>query len=342
MNNTNRYTLGLFVSSGVVLLIVILFLIGLMDEFKPKLRIVTFFKESVQGLEEGAAVKFRGVTIGKVTRLSVTGKESLIKVDMEIDVGRIRSLKKNALSRDAENKFLEDIHSMVQKGLRCRLGLLGITGMRYIEVDYFKPNEKIVEDDHIILDDRVAYIPSTPSLLAGLQTNLTVTLAKISNIKFEQISSDISSNLRELKRLLKNPEIPKIVKEFSATTENLKHISSTLKQSVTKARIDGLVEDLRGNMNDLRTLTAKASKAIDDAQLKKCSESWQRTLQDISDWKKEFGVTLRDVSDAKSDMSIVLSKLANVIESLNGLINNLANDPSSIIRGKHTPKVELK
>jgi ABC-type transporter Mla subunit MlaD len=341
MNSTNRYTLGLFVSSGVVLLIVILFLIGLMDEFKPKLKIVTFFKESVQGLEEGAAVKFRGVTIGKVTRLSVTGKESLIKVDMEIDIGRIRTLKESALTDDAENKFLENVNNMVQKGLRCRLGLLGITGMRYIEVDYFKPNE-VLKDEHIILDENVAYIPSTPSLLTGLQTNLTVTLAKISNIKFEQISADISSNLKELKRLLKNPEIPIIVNEFTETSKNLKEISKTLKVSITKERIDDLVKEVKDNMDDIKHLTAKANKAIDDAELQKCSAAWQKTLQDISDWKKEFGVTLRDISDAKEDVSVVLSKLGNVVESLNELINNLANDPSSIIRGKHDKKIELE
>ena len=66
MNGTSSWKLGLFVLSGLVLLIGSAFYLGARRLVRPSAEVVSFFDESVQGLEEGAPLKMRGVTIGKV------------------------------------------------------------------------------------------------------------------------------------------------------------------------------------------------------------------------------------------------------------------------------------
>src|SRR4029077_13401339 len=65
---------GLFILGGIALLIALIwYLGGARLGHGPVYE--SYFSESVQGLEEGAAVKFRGVTIGRVSQLGLVNAE---------------------------------------------------------------------------------------------------------------------------------------------------------------------------------------------------------------------------------------------------------------------------
>ena len=72
-------TTGIFVLSGIVLLLAMLFFLGLSDLFTHKVTMQTGFRESVQGLSRGSAVKYRGVQIGTVKDISILVKENIIQ-----------------------------------------------------------------------------------------------------------------------------------------------------------------------------------------------------------------------------------------------------------------------
>ena len=77
---------------------------------------VTYFSESVQGLDPGAAVKFRGVPAGRVEHISIAPDDVLIEVVM-------------SLRPSFAERMLKD------PDLRAQLQLSGITGLRYVEID---------------------------------------------------------------------------------------------------------------------------------------------------------------------------------------------------------------
>ena len=68
----NYFKLGLFVIGAVIAGVVLLVVIGSGRWFQPKLMVETYFNESVQGLEIGSKLKYRGVVIGEVTRIGFT------------------------------------------------------------------------------------------------------------------------------------------------------------------------------------------------------------------------------------------------------------------------------
>ena len=68
----NYFKLGLFVIGAIVAGAVVLVVIGSGRWFQPKLTIETYFNESVQGLDRGSKLKYRGVSIGEVTRIGFT------------------------------------------------------------------------------------------------------------------------------------------------------------------------------------------------------------------------------------------------------------------------------
>ena len=65
----NYFKLGLFVIGAVAAGVAVLLIVGTGAWFKSRTTIETYFNESVQGLETGAPVKYRGATIGKVTKI---------------------------------------------------------------------------------------------------------------------------------------------------------------------------------------------------------------------------------------------------------------------------------
>ena len=68
----NYFKLGLFVIGAVVAGILVLLIIGSGRLFERRLIVETYFKESVQGLDIGSKLKYRGVTIGVVTKITFT------------------------------------------------------------------------------------------------------------------------------------------------------------------------------------------------------------------------------------------------------------------------------
>src|SRR6266498_4739363 len=68
----NNFKLGLFVIGATVALVLLLLIVGSGRWFQSKTIIETYFNESVQGLDIGSKLKYRGVAIGEVTRIGFT------------------------------------------------------------------------------------------------------------------------------------------------------------------------------------------------------------------------------------------------------------------------------
>ena len=121
-------------------MVAILFFLGLSDIFKDKVVIMTHFQESVQGLTVGSPVKFRGVQVGAVSDISIMLNEKHVWVTMEVDPDYFKNLNRSS--------FIKAMKNERKNGLACRLEFAGITGMKFIDLDYFRNanNENAVPD----------------------------------------------------------------------------------------------------------------------------------------------------------------------------------------------------
>ena len=86
----NPTTIGAFVIGGVALAIAGLAYLGAAQLFSEREGFVCYFQSSVSGLDAGAPVKFRGISVGEVTGINIyrppETTDSYIEVLLEVNL----------------------------------------------------------------------------------------------------------------------------------------------------------------------------------------------------------------------------------------------------------------
>ncbi len=156
MATSVHFKLGLLALLTMVAIGAIAFVLAIRE--RPTDKYHTYFDESVQGLDTGAMVKFRGVRIGKVTAITIASDHRLIDVQMSIDPGAI------------------DLEYLKPK-LRAQLSTYGITGVKLIDLDLLTPDTPPPPTLAFIPPRN--YIPSRPSVLDSLSRRLDTISARL-------------------------------------------------------------------------------------------------------------------------------------------------------------------
>src|SRR5215470_2634988 len=122
----NYFKLGLFVIGAIAAGVIVLTIIGTGRFLQKRITIETYFNESVQGLDIGSKMKYRGVEVGQVTRISFTyvkyeqdkpmaDRKRYVLVEAQIQPRLVGGRAAGDLT-SAETTAME-----VEKGLRIRL-----------------------------------------------------------------------------------------------------------------------------------------------------------------------------------------------------------------------------
>jgi phospholipid/cholesterol/gamma-HCH transport system substrate-binding protein len=110
----HKFRVGLFVFISILLIITALIVWGAKAFGENAVIYATYFAESVQGLEVDSEVKFRGLTIGRVSWIDLAPDGELVEVLMNIN---------------EESNFTVGPSNLV------RLISANITGMKYLEIE---------------------------------------------------------------------------------------------------------------------------------------------------------------------------------------------------------------
>ncbi len=133
-SNPNYFRLGLFVFVGFAAILTLILVFGTGQLFKKTTMAETYIEQSVTGLDVGAPVRFRGVKVGQVTFIGLSGslyetnepfpeRKEYVVVRMQID--------------GKEDELLGP-DKKLPKDLRARVKSQGITGVNYVELDYVR------------------------------------------------------------------------------------------------------------------------------------------------------------------------------------------------------------
>ena len=208
---------------------------------------VMIFSESVRGLAPGAALDFRGITVGEVVALSVTPdprtKQIVIAVDANIYPERMRMRVRSGTALNAKSLGAksdkrdpkEAIRLLVESGLRAQLqtGNL-ITGQLFIALDFFPGASKSKVD----WSQTPFELPTIAGSLHQLQAALGSIIKKIDGMPLEKIGADLGQTLQSANTLIKRLDTdvtPELTKAIGEARESLLSADAPLQQDARQA-----------------------------------------------------------------------------------------------------------
>ncbi|MDD5199414.1 MAG: MlaD family protein [Terrimicrobiaceae bacterium] len=302
MKEASYFRIGVFIIAGLLLLAGALIIFGIGQFFKEKIRIETYVDATVQGIEVGSPVKFRGVTVGKVSSIGFLFTEY-----PEVDRSTVANYVVILMELDKEifpDMFKVDnlqvqLDRSIARGLRVQIEPQGITGLNYMEINYL--DQSRFQPLKINWKPRNYFLPYAPGELTNLLDSVNKMMKEVENLNIKGISEDTQ-------KLLKN-----------------------LNDVVTGAQLEKLSADAQ-------KLFGTVSKAVDDAKVKELSADTRALLNEVQKSNDQLRTILGNVEPASrlnaDDIAATLANLRIISENLRAASAEISRDPSRIIFSK--------
>jgi len=320
----NPTAIGLFLVVGLALGVAGLLVFSSRSLFHPQQKGILYFNASLKGLNPGAPVKFRGVTIGSVIEILIRHNQASNDFAMPVVIAIDRKLAQSKSDELLEIGSQSHLDQLIRQGLRGRLDAESLlTGVLYVGLDIVPNAAPPVFHQ---LKPEYHEIPTVPTdvqqLLAniarldlrgisekldGLLTRLDTSLGQLN---VAQINAGVTNLLGAANHLLASPDFTNTVAALHQTVDQA---GGLLK------RIDGLVDPLASSITN--------------------------TLSDARTTLAELRVGVRNVSDLLGPDSALRPELIQALEELRRAGNAVADlaeflerNPNALLTGKKRPK----
>jgi phospholipid/cholesterol/gamma-HCH transport system substrate-binding protein/paraquat-inducible protein B len=345
MNKLSYFKVGLFVIVASVIAVVGVVLLGVGSIFEKSSLVETYIDESVQGLDVGSAVKFRGVPIGKVEKISLTSAEyATRKRYVLVRVGIAPTMLEFPLSDPNHAGFRLE----VERGLRLRLAAQGLTGVAYIEADYADPQRNPPLE--IDWQPRYPYVPSIRSRITQLSESVEKILRSIESVDLGRLVDGMEKSLSTITKVAEGANVAKIGKEANAFLAEVRDTNRQLKEIVSSADLRSALKDTAGAAKGAREIIDNAEKPLKQllADLPQASEGLTRLVKrldsvanDLPETSTQLRQTIqrmnRLIANQQRDIERTLDNLRAISDNMKEITENSKKYPSQVLFGAPPP-----
>jgi paraquat-inducible protein B len=322
----NPTAIGLFLIGALVLAVAGTAALASTAWFADRPTFVSFFQESVNGLENGAPVKFQGVPVGTVTGILIQidqrDKTFQVPVEYEIDLTRLTTEVGTFVNLSEEPVLQQQITN----GLRAQLQMESVvTGQLYIELSY---NPGATEAQLESRPTLYPEIPTTPSLMAALGTGAGSLVADILQVLFQ-----VNTMLAEV-------DMPGINAAVVASAQAVERLVDSPEIRAALQQVPGMTAQVNRTMVEIEGMAARASAAIDPLQvnLEGTTAEMTATLNALKRTLEETHGLLSADSGLGYGLQQALSSLQQAADAIRLLAASLEQNPDMLIRGKKPPE----
>jgi len=306
----NKTLIGAFVVGAVILAFASIMIFSSGKFFAEKSRYVLYFDGSVRGLDIGAPVSFKGVTIGSVTdiKLYIANEQFDLKIPIFIEIEPDRVTDSPSFKPDLRGRTLKEYREkieetgkimqlLIDKGLRAQLNTQSmVTGKLLIQLDFH---------------------PDTPAKLVGLESD------------FQEIPT-IPSPLDQLVKTIE--EIP-----FAEIAEKLELTIDGIERFINSPELEDTIVTLNGTLKEIKNLAHTANRELGPltASVKDTLSTTREAMETTEDTIAKVGSGLSDKAPILSyELTQALRELTTAARSLKVLTDYLQQHPESLLRGK--------
>jgi paraquat-inducible protein B len=309
--------IGVFVLGAVTLMVIAVVIFGSGRLFRNTFEALLYFEGSVNGLREGAPVKFKGVEIGSVTQillqLGTDRRVGTIPVIIEID-------RKKITDRGVADKSVDDpgvlVKVAIDQGLRAHLEVENfVTGVLFVSLEFYPETQaKFVQPP----GSRYIEIPTIPTAFQRAQSATSQILARLEEIDFQQFVNATTDAVKSIQLLITNPDLQEAFKGANRLLNKPELHSALESLDLTVKKLNGTIEsieilavDLSGSTKNLTEDAQQTLLAARDAfrQITTTTTSLQSVVEADSPEMHELRKALKEVSGAARSLKLMADLL---------------------------------
>jgi paraquat-inducible protein B len=324
--SANMTLIGAFVAGGIVLIITAVILLGAGSFTGAKPAAIAYFEDSVSGLDIGAPVKFRGVTIGKVSQVLL---RTSAQAPSDYSVPVVMEFSPDLLTRRGIDQALlqkQGLRLSIEKGLRAKLQQQSvITGVLYVELDYLPDTAYKLHDAKGELPE----IPTQPSNLGALTKAISQTIDQLSRIDFVSITQKVDSILTRIDKGASQIEFEKI-------NGNLVQASANISKLTGDPAIARAVSDFSAAMQGIDSLVKRLSGKVDPLtdDIKAMATTGRKALERLNETSENLRTLTKPGSPARRDLDQALADVSEAAQAIRSLADFIERNPETIIQGR--------
>lgn len=308
---TSNFRLGVFVVTAVVILMVLVVAVGGGNVLRRKVTVETYFDESVQGLDIGSKVRYRGVEVGNVSRIGFTyteyeqdkapaDRKQYVLVEMAVYPELVGEV----------GQGQQFVDKLVKEGLRIRMAPIGVTGIVYLEVDFTRNTAMLP----ITWQPKHLYIPSTRSTVLSFVDAAEHLIDKLAPVDLDRTVGNIDRLLTTLNRKADALDTAKLSGDMSAALVELHGTLREVKQMAGR-------EEWKSVPGDLSVAARRLREIAEGPELKRILAALDRSAQRID----------RVMEGGEEDLSELIVNLRSASTNLRSLSENLRRDPAGTL-----------
>lgn len=314
---TSKFMIGLFVTIGVLIGVIAIVWLGASKYFEKGMTYVTYFNESVQGLQVDSTVKYRGVEVGRVEKIRVAPDNILIEVVFKIN-----------------------LRGQLERDYVAQLKAVGITGIVFIELDR-KESGDPDRSPKINFAAEHPIVSSKPSDISQIVSGVQEILEKIKQVDTKGISDKIKSTLIVFESTIANLNSAMSSVEKTLTAGRLEEILVEAKNTLIK--VQNVASDIQGEIHalnlpktgaHLERTTARIEKILTSGEVEAILAEAKGTIVKMNQLAE--GVDKRSVA-ITNNIKITSENLKRASESLEMLIERVYASPSDLLFGQPPP-----
>jgi phospholipid/cholesterol/gamma-HCH transport system substrate-binding protein len=316
---------GIFVIVGVMIGVVVIVWLGAAKYFQKGARYVTYFDESVQGLQIDSRVKYRGVDVGSVERIGVAPDQRLVEVVIKID-----------------------LQGDIERSIVTQLKAAGITGIVFVELDRQQPDEPVFIPP---AEMKTFYpvIPSQPSQTKQMLSSVDRIMDQINKVDLAGISDQLKRTSRTLETFFTGQEMANIMRNLDKTTETLDRNLQRIDRILAEGKVDAMIVAVEQGIGEARQGIGEARQGLGEArqgigetregmaQIKTLLVAIGKGVEDLKTAEiAAKSINLIEGMDRRtkavtSDIESTTDDIRQAVESLRMLIESLRENPSDLL-----------
>ena len=317
MKESNPKLIGAFIIGGATLAVLAAVLFSSEEYFTPKRQFVTYFQQSVTGLNIGAPVKFRGIPFGEV--LAIDGIYDSNDGSMTPRV-TMEFLPETLVGAHVEEGEYTLLPLLLQNGIRASLKSQSLlTGQLYVALDFYPdtPERRLGNSD-----DQFPELPT-------LDSHIDEALATLSELPIEEVVARVVSLLQTAENILRDPNIARVLDLLPQVLADGDTAIADL-NNLINGEITVAVREATETIATTRGSIELVARKITDETLTQADLSLselQTTLQIIQKRLDQDDVMMREIV-------ATLRELGRASRSMRDLTDYLEAHPESLIRGR--------